>query len=112
MPSTVRLTDAVLVKLLPAALIVSGYIPTAVFVAVMIVKIEVPFPVNETGLKLEIVFAGNPPTLKLALPEKLLFVVIVMLNVLVCPAKMACESGLTERKNGCCTTEPGALSSR
>ena len=66
-------------RVLPVAMIVSGYIPIGVFVAVTIVRVEVPLPPNvEPGLKLEAAFTGKPLTLKLTLPEKLPLVVIVI----------------------------------
>ena len=109
---TARLTDAVLVTPLPVALMISGKTPTGVSAAVPMVKVDVPLPLNDEGLKLDVVFAGNPLKLKFTPPEKLPFVEIVTVNVLPPPAMTDCEPGDAAIANGFCVPTTGAVTSR
>jgi hypothetical protein len=48
--------------------IVSVTVPVGVVLLVAMVRVEVPDPVTDVGLKRELVFAGNPATLNVTLP--------------------------------------------
>jgi hypothetical protein len=50
--------------------IVSGELPAGVVLLVVTVMVEVPEPVTVVGLKLALAPAGNPPALKVTVPEK------------------------------------------
>ena len=56
---------------------VSTLVPTPVLLRVETVKVDVPEPVTEVGLKVAVVRDGNPETLRLVAPLKPLTAAIV-----------------------------------
>jgi hypothetical protein len=52
------------------AFIVSVYVPTGACGLGDIFSVELPEPITDFGLKLEVVFGGNPDTVKFTVPEK------------------------------------------
>ena len=61
---TVRLTPAVWVRPPPLAVIVKAELPAGVDVEVVTVRVEVPEPVTDDGLKDAVAPAGRPLTVK------------------------------------------------
>ena len=61
---------AVRVTLPLVPLIVKVYVPVGAFLLGRTVSVEFPPPVTEIGLKLALVLAGSPVTLRLTVPLK------------------------------------------
>src|ERR1700681_2835875 len=61
---TSRLTGAEWCKLPPVPVMVSGKVPSGVFALVVMVNVDVPAPVTVDGLKVPLVPAGKPETLR------------------------------------------------
>jgi hypothetical protein len=73
---TTRVRGRVLTRQPLLAARVREYVPTGVEVEVVIISVEAPEPVMETGLKVAEAPAGKPLMLKATLPAKLLLAVV------------------------------------
>src|SRR5579871_5802207 len=67
--STFRVTEVVCVSVPSVPVIVNGYVPGGVELLVVIERVVLPALLNERGLNVDVVPAGNPLTLKLTVPE-------------------------------------------
>ena len=67
--STCNVTETVRVSVPSDPVIVNGYVPGGVELLVVIESVVLPALLNDEGLNVEVVPAGNPLTVKLTVPE-------------------------------------------
>ena len=75
---TISVAGVVFVRPPPTPLIVSEYVPGAVVISALTVRIEEAGGVTGFGLKLPLAPEGNPLTLKVTLELKLVAVVLIV----------------------------------
>jgi len=103
---TIRVTWVEWVRVALVAVIVSGYVPGGVVLAVVIDREEVPRPKNEAGLKVAVVSAGKPARLRETFPSKPLLDVTLTEYVVLAPAVTVLLGGIAamEKSGGSAVT--------
>jgi len=77
-------------------LILNEKVPVDVDEFVLTVKVDVPCPVTELGLKLALELNGNPRTLNVTVPLKPLIAAMVAVYVALLPRVTVCVDGEAE----------------